>query len=319
METFQSDMSSEFKRYATFNGFQTPPEVWPSQLAQAGFYRSGTCREFQVICFACGRQLDVRTVKRDSLMEIHRRLSPMCSFVSGSANNQPVPPVDSGAALEWLTQSFAFGALEQQQLEENESMLHTQSLPQRQGWVPDTTEGSSSSLPIIFPAGMFSSAGDELPYLPILSNISTLEQPDLSSLPSGFLSGFENATLDSGPSGAMFSQLGGPGEALAIDGVSDGIEGEYPTHPIPGAEISNYMQAPPPPQMQTEGELGDVPHTQKVTLGDLGIVIQRPKRQDLATYPKRLNTFERWLGRNISQPKEVIAEAGFYYAGMYCF
>ena len=94
METFQSDMCSEFKRYATFNGFQTPPGVLALQLAQAGFYRSSNLPGVPGGLFRCGLSLDVRNVRTGSVMEIHRRLAPTCSFVSGSANNQPVPAVD---------------------------------------------------------------------------------------------------------------------------------------------------------------------------------------------------------------------------------
>ena len=78
-----------------------------------------------MVCFACGLSLDVRNVRKGSVMEIHRRLAPTCSFVSGSANNQPVPAVDPGAAMELLAQSFGFGAFEQQ--EENEPRFHSDS------------------------------------------------------------------------------------------------------------------------------------------------------------------------------------------------
>ena len=307
MVAFQSDMCSEFKRYATFNGFQTPPGVWPLQLAQAGFFRSGTCQEFHVICFACGLPLDVRNVTRESVIEIHRRLAPTCSFVSGSANNQTVPEVDTEAALEWLNQNFAFGAFQQ---DGNESMFQSHSLP----LIPDSVINSSEDEPRSLPSipVMFPERGDTLPSLPILFNINTLEQPGLSSLPSGLLNSLQNATLDSSPSATLFgSSLGGPGEILVMDSESDGIEGDYPTPLIAESEIPNYA---PPTQA---GELGEVLAPKKLTFGDLGIIIQRPKNQNLATYPKRLNTFEKWLGPQISQTKESIAEAGFYYAGTY--
>jgi len=314
METFQSDMCSEFKRYATFNGFQTPPGVWPLQLAQAGFYRSATCPEFQVVCFACGLSMDVRNVRKGSVMEIHRRLSPTCSFVSGSANNQPVPAVDPGAAMELLAQSFGFGAFEQQ--EENEPRFHSDSMTHMpQGSVPNGSEEPRSllpNLPVLFPEHGDTST---LPQLPIISNINTLEQPGLPSLPSGLLRGLENATLDSVQSSTLLSTaFRGPEEILVTDGEPVEAEGSYPTPPMAQSEILNYTQMPPPPTIE---ELGEVLAPQKLTFGDLGIIIDRPKRQEFVTYQKRLQTFERWRGQQISQSKELIAEAGFYYAGMH--
>ncbi|KAK7107060.1 death-associated inhibitor of apoptosis 1-like [Littorina saxatilis] len=322
MSVFQSDMCSEFKRYATFNGFQTPTGVWPSQLAQAGFYRSGTCGDHQVICFTCGLQMDVRNLTRQPVMEVHRRLSPHCSFVTGASDNQPVPNVDSNAALEWLASNFSIGQLQTDSDNSPPQSYSLPPLPQDSG--PERTSNSPSSLPF-FPDGA------SLHNLPFLSDLSTLEQTQLDSLPMDFVDGFANAHLDSlslfgglSSSSQLFQPftnngLGGPREVLVTDGESVGMEGNYPQASMLQSNIADYMSTPAPPQQQTslpqrQDDVGNsVP--QKLSFDDLGIIIQRPKRQDMATYPKRLETFDRWQGQQISQTKEAIAEAGFYYAG----
>lgn len=217
--------------------------------------------------------------------------------------------------MELLAQSFGFGAFQQ---EENESSFHSDSMPHMpQGSVPNGSEEPRSlplpNLPVLFPQHGHTGT---LPQLPIISNINTLEQPALPSLPSGLLRGLENATLDSLQSGTLLSTVfRGPEVILATDGEPVEAEGNYPTPPMAQSEILNYTQMPPPPTMA--GELGEVLGPQKLTFGDLGIIIDRPKRQEFVTYQKRLQTFERWRGQQISQSKELIAEAGFYYAGMH--
>ncbi|XP_076466319.1 E3 ubiquitin-protein ligase XIAP-like [Babylonia areolata] len=311
MSTFQSDMNNEFRRYATFSGFHSPDGIWPLQMARAGFYRSGTCEEFQVVCFACGLMLDLRTVSKDSVMTTHRRLAPNCSFVVGCSDNQPVPPVNPGAAMEWLNHNFSFSTRpESDQPQQIPSLSHS-------------TVSNGAEL-----AGHITLSMSQLQDL---TNLGTLEsdQAGLPSLPMDFLDGFANATLDSvpavqlfqgtshTPSGQQFSSdLQAPGEVLVTDSVPDGIEGAYPPQVMVDSEIGSYSNNTTLPPQNT-GELGDAdfPCAEKLTFGDLGIITQRPKCPGLATLHKRLETFDKWMGPSISQSREEIAEAGLYYAG----
>ena len=331
MELFQSDMSSELKRYATFNGFETPPGVWPLHLAQAGFYRS-VDSDREVICFACGLRADVGAFGKEDVMGVHRHMSPNCRFVAGSADNQPVPAVDPQAALEWLHQNFNFDGIQD---------VEFQNLPVIQDSVSSTGDRvtSTPALTNSFARG----ESDSLPVLPLmLSDLNTLEQPglptqnpDLSSLPSDLLYGLENAALTSVPAATLFqaghlsqtsqlftstlsSNLGGPGEILVADGEPLEPVGEYPQTVLHELEMSNSKNMPQQPmQIQELGESGTKP--QPLTYGALGIIVQQPKREEYTTYQKRLRTFERWMGQPISQSKEAIAEAGFYYAGNFNF
>ncbi|KAL8579496.1 hypothetical protein ACOMHN_025449 [Nucella lapillus] len=314
---FQSDMNDEFKRYATFSGFRSPEGIWPLQLAQAGFFRSANCEDSQVVCFACGLVLDLRTVGRDPVVEVHRRLSPQCNFVGGCSNNQPVPPVDPKAALEWLSQNFSFD------LQTEDSVHHSYHMPCTQ-----SNESVANETAIFDDATL----ANLMSNFPQLSNLNTLEQSDaLPSLPMDFLDGFANATLSSVPAREVFqdgtdtpsnqqwyfgsSNLGGPRDILVTDGVPVGEEGSYPSPVMPDTEISTFFNNMPQQQQQLPGELGEAVIPQKLTYSDLGIITQRPKREEFALYERRLDTFRDWMGPGISQSQEEIAEAGFYYAG----
>lgn len=316
---FQNDMNNEFKRYATFNGFRSPDGIWPLQVAQAGFYRSASCEEFQVTCFACGLMLDLRAVGRVPVMEIHRRQSPECSFVVGCSNNQPVPPVDPSAALEWLRQNFSFDSSR-----DGSDAVHSSHSP------PNTLTQSVeivSNEADVFDDDTLATIVSQLPHL---SNLNTLEQSsELPSLPMDLVDGFANTTLSSVPIGELFqvgnnspsnhlpfhefgsSSLGGPGDVLVTDGEPDGVVGDYPPTAMPDSEVKGYANN----TLQTPGELGEAGVRRQVTYRDLGIITQRPKRPEFARLQKRLDTFLNWMGPNISQTRDQIAEAGFYYAG----
>ncbi|XP_045202698.2 inhibitor of apoptosis protein-like [Mercenaria mercenaria] len=74
-------MNKEFSRFASFKTFPADSVARPIRLAQAGFYYTGSGEE--VICFCCGVRNDVWT-EDESLLEVHRRLSPKCRYICGA-------------------------------------------------------------------------------------------------------------------------------------------------------------------------------------------------------------------------------------------
>ena len=201
MALFESDLNSEFKRYATFSGMETPQGVWPLQLAQAGFFRDPDGGPNEVVCFACGLKINLRSLNRESPKSVHQKLNPGCSFVSGSSNNHPVPSVEcqNFPGYEWFSSfnsssSSAF---------DRESDFYSLPIGIMESSNNDLAEDggeeiTSMSLPPINFSQIDSSA-----FYPMLSNLSTLEQSDNSSsmqtdgLPSDLINGFANANLQS--------------------------------------------------------------------------------------------------------------------------
>jgi hypothetical protein len=331
MATFNSDMNSEFKRYATFSGVNIPAGVWPSQLAQGGFYRSGTSGN-RVVCFSCGVEIDVKQFRGETVSNLHRRLSPACSFVSGSSNNEPVPAVDTHGfpGMDWLAQNFNLGS----------SPMDREFFSLPSGFLDcDVAEdgcteemGASQSLP---PLNL--SQADLLPVFPILSDLNTLEQSqttNLDSLPSDLVYGLANTNLQSIALPAMFvpdsqdpasrsfgSIFGMSDDNLAVDSESVGTEGPELPPLMEQSEMHNYtsLDMLPSSNLLHNDEIQAPAQKQKLTFDDLGIIVQRPKRSDMVMLSRRLETFNQWKGANISQSKENIAEAGFYYAGMFTF
>lgn len=335
MAHFGNDMKSEFKRYATFSGFKTPSGVWPSHLAQAGFYRSGASRN-QVVCFSCGLEVDVDIFAGESVTNVHQRLSPSCGFMEGASNNQPFPVVDTGdfQGLDWISQHLGLGGgggsstARDFQFHSLPSELLDSDVADDGGVEEESVNTSAysytySSLPPL----SFSQC--DLPVLPMFSDLNTLEQTtDLDSLPLDILEGFANTNLQSASPSALFQasnydpashpfrSILSEADDVVADGVSAGVEGEAPAPLMQEYEIGNYTSQqtiPPSSQLLTDNE-SEMPR-QKITYDDLGIVVQRPKKQDMATLGSRVKTFERWQGGEISQTTENIAEAGFYYAG----
>ncbi|KAL3882668.1 hypothetical protein ACJMK2_028985 [Sinanodonta woodiana] len=88
MDNMRERMKSEWARYISFGTFPRSSPVQPTRLTQSGFYYSGTGD--QTICFACG--LNCQNWKEgDSPFDVHKRLSPDCSFVNGIMNgNIPI-------------------------------------------------------------------------------------------------------------------------------------------------------------------------------------------------------------------------------------
>ncbi|VDI68390.1 baculoviral IAP repeat-containing protein 2/3 [Mytilus galloprovincialis] len=72
-------MQFEGARFATFSTFPHIPGIFATRLAEAGFYYSGSGNE--VVCFSCGVRYN-SWKRHDSAFEIHKRISPNCSFLS---------------------------------------------------------------------------------------------------------------------------------------------------------------------------------------------------------------------------------------------
>ncbi|CAG2244795.1 BIRC7_8 [Mytilus edulis] len=72
------NMKFEGARFAPFSTFPYIPGIYVTRLAAAGFYYIGTGDE--VICHSCGARY--KNWKRyDSAVDIHKRISPHCSFL----------------------------------------------------------------------------------------------------------------------------------------------------------------------------------------------------------------------------------------------
>lgn len=76
------NMQFEGARFATFATFPHVPGIFATRLAEAGFYYSGSGNE--VVCFSCGVRYSSWR-HHDSAFEIHKRISPNCSFISDEA------------------------------------------------------------------------------------------------------------------------------------------------------------------------------------------------------------------------------------------
>ena len=91
------EMLYEGVRLKTFNDWPNWAAVWPTLLAKAGFYYTGTAD--QVACFCCSGRLKTWEAGDSPLME-HKRFFPQCRFVTGrDTRNVPLgeaPVVPSG-------------------------------------------------------------------------------------------------------------------------------------------------------------------------------------------------------------------------------
>ncbi|XP_053398366.1 E3 ubiquitin-protein ligase XIAP-like [Mercenaria mercenaria] len=74
-------MHNEWSRFGSFLAFPANSVAKPIRLSKAGFYYTGSGEE--AICFCCGVRNDIWT-EDESLLEVHRRLSPHCRFVCGA-------------------------------------------------------------------------------------------------------------------------------------------------------------------------------------------------------------------------------------------
>ncbi|VDI03747.1 Hypothetical predicted protein [Mytilus galloprovincialis] len=72
------NMKFEGARFASFSTFPDIPGIYVTRLAAAGFYYTGTGDE--VICQSCGAMYK-HWKRNDSAIEIHKRISPHCSFL----------------------------------------------------------------------------------------------------------------------------------------------------------------------------------------------------------------------------------------------
>ncbi|OPL33425.1 hypothetical protein AM593_03149, partial [Mytilus galloprovincialis] len=72
------NMKFEGARFASFSTFPDIPGIYVTRLAAAGFYYTGTGDE--VICHSCGA-LYKNWKRYDSAVDIHKRISPHCSFL----------------------------------------------------------------------------------------------------------------------------------------------------------------------------------------------------------------------------------------------
>lgn len=88
-------MDKTMFRYGSYSTFPQDVEVFPSHLADAGFYYEGNGDE--VVCFSCGVKYK-GWKKGDNPMNVHRMLSPHCRFLNqgelntGSNQVKPVEP-----------------------------------------------------------------------------------------------------------------------------------------------------------------------------------------------------------------------------------
>lgn len=77
-------MNYEWIRLSSFKEFPASSKVSSIRLAQSGFYYSGNGEE--AICFCCGLRNDSWNTT-ETVNEIHRRLSPNCTFSNGEQTN----------------------------------------------------------------------------------------------------------------------------------------------------------------------------------------------------------------------------------------
>lgn len=321
------NMRNEFLRYASFScnsSFHLPSGVWALQLAGAGFCRTAACSQWEVICFSCGLKLDVRTLSRRPVLEVHRLLAPTCRFVSGTSDNQPIPTYP--AVSSWLTQTFLFpipqvftitqsdntqrnGARSVQEQDQPDRLPdHQQQGPLiTSGPLPqDLVQGLANPVLDDFTlAGTVAELGSDSSFL---LSTTTFDFASAPSLPSDFFTNFQNMTQDDAQSFTVLpleNQVQFPEEVLVTDGEAMEPIGNYPDPDISNTEVHQYKSA------VTPGE-----EKKTITFEDLGIIVQRPKRQDLASLPARLQTFHMgWSSPSALSTKEQLAEAGFYYAG----
>ncbi|XP_067674541.1 baculoviral IAP repeat-containing protein 7-B-like [Haliotis asinina] len=92
------DLSRELLRYGTFHTW-TNPSAWPNRLAAAGFYYRNQGDE--VVCFSCGCTCSGWQPGMEPMV-VHKRQSPSCRFVNGTAGNIPV--IASNEAINHLIQ-----------------------------------------------------------------------------------------------------------------------------------------------------------------------------------------------------------------------
>ncbi|CAC5393831.1 BIRC7_8 [Mytilus coruscus] len=72
------NMKFEGARFASFSTFPDIPGIYVTRLAAAGFYYTGTGDE--VMCHSCGA-IYKNWKRNDSVVDIHKRISPHCSFL----------------------------------------------------------------------------------------------------------------------------------------------------------------------------------------------------------------------------------------------
>lgn len=90
----------EAVRLATFSIFPSSACAYATKLASAGFYYNGNGDE--VVCFNCG-MMHRNWRHRDSPLEIHKQMSPNCSFVLEAIHEQIEDHKNRGVPVNYAT------------------------------------------------------------------------------------------------------------------------------------------------------------------------------------------------------------------------
>jgi hypothetical protein len=295
----------EAVRLATFSTFPSSACAYATKLASAGFYYNGNGDE--VVCFNCGMK-HRNWRNRDSPLEIHKQMSPNCSFVLEAIQEQIEDHTNRRVPVSYAT--GACGTTCELLPAENKQSLNKyfengETYAQPSTSVPDTkipkseeanpTESSHLNLPLQNSSRNVSNSSSRND----IQSIIRIPQTDISvNIATSYTNGNIPHDLPS------INAIGNIPNDLPFRNAIGNIPNDLPSRNAIG-NIPNDL----PSRHLTRNE--SMVSKESMTMG---VCIAKPKYPKYAIRATRLDSFKMWP-RNMKQSPEELALAGFFFTG----
>lgn len=269
----------EAVRLATFSTFPSSACAYATKLASAGFYYNGNGDE--VVCFNCGMK-HRNWRNRDLPLEIHKQMSPNCSFVLEAIQEQIEDHKNRGVPVNYAT--GACGTTCELLAPENKQSLNKyfengETYAQPSTSVPDTKIPKSEE------ANPTESSHLYLPLQNSSRNVSgSSSRNDIQSL------------------------IRIPPTDITVNIATCYANGNIPND-LPSRNTIGNIPNDLPSRHLTRNE--SMVSKESMTMG---VCIAKPKYPKYAIRATRLDSFNIWP-RNMKQSPEEMALAGFFFTG----
>jgi hypothetical protein len=334
----------EAVRLATFSTFPSSACAYATKLASAGFYYNGNGDE--VVCFNCGMK-HRNWRNRDSPLEIHKQMSPNCSFVLEAIQEQIEDHKNRRVPVSYAT--GACGTTCELLPAENKQFLNKyfengETYAQPSTSVPDTkipkseeanpTESSHLNLPLQNPSRNVNNSSSRndiqslirIPQTDIAVNIATSYTNGYipHDLPSRNAIG--NIPHDLPSRNAIGNIPNDLPSRNAIGNIPNDLPSRNAIGNIPNDLPSRNAIGNIPNDLPSRNAIGNIPNdlpSRHLTRNEsmvskesmtMGVCIAKPKYPKYAIRATRLDSFKMWP-RNMKQSPEELALAGFFFTG----
>ena len=288
-------LNKEYLRLLTFSSYPLTCVKSSMLLAAAGFAYMGSGNNDLVICVFCGKQYQNWLVQ-DDIHTVHASLSPNCPMVTGNrCNNIPMNHLFSPSH----SQDETFHQFQSLQVNEENRSSPT----------------VSSASPVIPPSVNPVVPSVTIPTVPAATPMVPPSEAEVA-LPASESStrGIRNvpavADLPLVPAQYGEDLVDSPHEVNRSNRFENRIVESNSVNNSPLTTDSVPTPAPTSNSGNTSTSTSDAPPS----FQQLGIIIERPKRRDLAHRASRLRTFQDWPS-NHHLNVDDLTDAGFFFAG----